>query len=100
MLYTKNMKGLNEISDDIIENIQISCCSQIDEIDRIADIDSGHFWRLIIAYRKTSNSSPGTELIFNGQTFSSLVRSLFPKETLLRTYLTSLQLVTGTVWRR
>ena len=30
----------------------------------------------------------------------SLVQSLFPKDTLLRTYLTSLQLVTGTVWRR
>ena len=32
--------------------------------------------------------------------FSSLVHSLLPKDTLLRTYLTSLQLVTGTVWRR
>ena len=32
--------------------------------------------------------------------FSSLVQSLLPKDTLLRTYLTSLQLVTGTVWRR
>ena len=29
-----------------------------------------------------------------------LVQSLLPKDTLLRTYLTSLQLVTGTVWRR
>ena len=32
--------------------------------------------------------------------FSSLVQSLLLKDTLLRTYLTSLQLVTGTVWRR
>ena len=32
--------------------------------------------------------------------FSSLVQSLLPKDTLLRTYLTSLQLVTGTMWRR
>ena len=32
--------------------------------------------------------------------FSSLVQSLLPKDTLLRTYLTSLQLVTGPVWRR
>ena len=32
--------------------------------------------------------------------FSSLVQSLLPKDTLLKTYLTSLQLVTGTVWRR
>ena len=32
--------------------------------------------------------------------FSSLVHSLLPKDTLLRTYLTSLQLVTWTVWRR
>ena len=33
--------------------------------------------------------------------FSSLVQSLPQKrDTLLRTYLTSLQLVTGTVWRR
>ena len=31
--------------------------------------------------------------------FSSFVQSLLPKDTLLRTYLTSLQLVTGTVWR-
>ena len=31
--------------------------------------------------------------------FSSLVQSLLPKDTLLRTYLTALQLVTGTVWR-
>ena len=31
--------------------------------------------------------------------FSSLVQSLLPKDTLLRTYLTSLQLVTGAVWR-
>ena len=32
--------------------------------------------------------------------FISLVQSLLPMDTLLRTYLTSLQLVTGTVWRR
>ena len=32
--------------------------------------------------------------------FSSLVQSLLPKDTLLRKYLTSLQLVTGTVWWR
>ena len=32
--------------------------------------------------------------------FSSLVQSLLPKDTLLRTYLTSLQVVTGTVWPR
>ena len=29
--------------------------------------------------------------------FNSLVQSLLPKDSLLRTYLTSLQLVTGTV---
>ena len=45
--------------------------SQIDEIDRVAEIDSGHFWRLVNARRKSSNSSPGTELIFNGQTFNT-----------------------------
>ena len=32
--------------------------------------------------------------------FSSLVQSLLPRDTLLRTYFTSLQLETGTVWRR
>ena len=32
--------------------------------------------------------------------FSSLVQSLLSKDNLLRTYLTSLQLVNGTVWRR
>ena len=36
---------------------------------------------------------------FAHSSFSSLVQSLLPKDTLLRTYLTSLQLVTGTVWR-
>ena len=45
--------------------------SQIDESDQVAEIDSGHFWRLVNARRKTSNSSPGTELIFNGQTFNT-----------------------------
>ena len=32
--------------------------------------------------------------------FSSLVQYLLPKDTLLRTYLISLQLATGTAWRR
>ena len=32
--------------------------------------------------------------------FSSPVHSLLSKDNFLRTYLTSLQLVTGTVWRR
>ena len=32
--------------------------------------------------------------------FSSLVQSLLPRDTHLRTYFTSLQLETGTVWRR
>ena len=32
--------------------------------------------------------------------FSSLMQSLLSKNTLLRTYLTSLQLVIGTVWGR
>ena len=31
---------------------------------------------------------------------ATLEQSLLPKDTLLRTYLTSLQLVTGTVWLR
>ena len=38
--------------------------------------------------------------IYAHSSISSLVQSLLPKDTLLRTYLTSLQLVTGTVWRR
>ena len=33
-------------------------------------------------------------------TFVSLLHSLLPNITFLRTYLTSLQLVTGTVWRQ
>ena len=32
--------------------------------------------------------------------FNSLVQSLLPRDTILRTYLTSLQLVTGTVWQQ
>ena len=34
------------------------------------------------------------------RSFGSLERSLLPKDTILRTYLTSLQLVIGTAWRR
>ena len=45
--------------------------NQIDGLDRVAEIDSVHFWRLVNARRKTSNSSPRTELIFNGQTFNT-----------------------------
>ena len=37
---------------------------------------------------------------FMYSSISSSVQSLLPKDTLLRTYLTSLQLMTGTVWRR
>ena len=53
-----------------------------------------HWWslngrNLLVWPRKYAHSS-----------FSSLVQSLLPKDTLLRTYLTSQQLVTGTVWRR
>ena len=43
-------------------------------------------------------------LAFNDFVLASLaqknMQSLLPKDTLLRTYLNSLQLVTGTVWRR
>ena len=54
----------------------------------------GHWWSLngrnwLVWPRKYAHSS-----------VSSLVWSLLPKDTLLRTYLTSLQLVTGNVWRR
>ena len=45
--------------------------SQLDEIDRLAEVDSAHFWRLINARRKPSNSSPGTQLIFEGQTVNT-----------------------------
>ena len=45
--------------------------SQLDEIDRLAEVDSAHFWRLVNARRKPSNSSPGTQLIFEGQTVNT-----------------------------
>ncbi|MCG8048788.1 MAG: reverse transcriptase family protein [Candidatus Thiodiazotropha taylori] len=45
--------------------------SQLNEIDRAAEVDSAHFWRLVNARRRTSNSSPGTEMIFHGQSFST-----------------------------
>ena len=38
--------------------------------------------------------------IYAHSSFSSLMQSLLQRDTLLRTYLTSLQLETGTVWRR
>ena len=41
-----------------------------------------------------------SDRIYAHSCFSSLVQSLLSKDTLSRTYLTSLQLVTGTVWRR
>ena len=41
-----------------------------------------------------------SDMIYAHSSFSSLVQSLLSKDTLSRTYLTSLQLVTGTVWRR
>ena len=46
-------------------------------------------WPKLVWPRKYAHSS-----------FNSLVHSLLPNDTLLRTYLTSLQLVTGTVRRR
>ena len=44
---------------------------QIEEIDRLAEVDSAHFWRLVKARRKESNSSPGSEMIFEGRTANS-----------------------------
>ena len=45
--------------------------NQLDEIDRVAEVDSAHFWRLVNARRKISNSNPGTELIFHGENFNT-----------------------------
>ena len=45
--------------------------SQLDEIDRVAEVDSAHFWRLVNARRAKSNTNPGTELIFHGETFNT-----------------------------
>ena len=45
--------------------------SQLDEIDRVAEVDSAHFWRLVNACRKISNSNPGTELLFHGENFNT-----------------------------
>ena len=44
--------------------------SQLDEIDRVAEVDSAHFWRLVNAQRRVSNSNPGTEMVFHGKSFN------------------------------
>ena len=40
---------------------------QIDQIDKVTEVDGALFWRLINARRKTSNSRSGAETIFNGR---------------------------------
>ena len=43
----------------------------IEETDRLAEVDSAHFWRLVKARCKESNSSPGSEMIFEGHIANS-----------------------------
>ena len=45
--------------------------SQLDEINRVAEVDTAHFWRLVNARRKTSNTNPGSEIIFHGQSYNT-----------------------------
>ena len=39
---------------------------QLEEIDRPAEVDSAHFWRLVNARRKVASSSSGSEMVFGG----------------------------------
>ena len=39
---------------------------QLEEIDRLAVVDSAHFWRLVNARRKVGGSSSGSEMVFGG----------------------------------
>ena len=45
--------------------------SQIEEIDRVAEIDNRLFWRLVNAKRKHSGSVPGSEINFEGRVASA-----------------------------
>ena len=38
-----------------------------DDIDRSAEIDQEQFWRLVNLKRKSGNTCPGSEIIFNGE---------------------------------
>lgn len=40
-----------------------------DEIDCATEIDGDHFWNLVNNKRKTSNTSPGSEMVFSGAIF-------------------------------
>ena len=39
------------------------------EIDQAAEIDSAYFWKLVNQRKRSSNSSPGCEIKFNGVTY-------------------------------
>lgn len=45
--------------------------NKIEEIDRLAEVDSSMFWRLVSAKRKPSGSSPGFEIKFDGKIVSN-----------------------------
>ena len=45
--------------------------NKIEEIDRLAEVDSSMFWRLVNAKRKPSGSSPGSEIKFDGKIVSN-----------------------------
>lgn len=44
---------------------------KVDEIDKLAEVDSSLFWRLVNGRRKQSASAPGAEINFNGRIASS-----------------------------
>lgn len=53
------------------KHVELYLKRQTDEIDHLAEVDSGLFWRLVNSRRQKSYCSPGTELIFNNQKFDS-----------------------------
>ena len=51
--------------------VQVYMKKQIEEIDRLAEVNSDLFWRHVNSRRKKSNSFSGSELNFNGRVVST-----------------------------
>ena len=48
------------------QTVDSYCVQMHEDIDKLADVDSGLFWREINKRRKKSSSDPGSEINFNG----------------------------------
>ena len=59
---------------------------QIEEIDRVAEIDSRLFWRLENAKRKTSGPAVSSDINFDGRTASTQQKSPMNGRNTLKSY--------------